>query len=237
MKVLIRNKTLYESPKSDAPPPWWIRGTLIADLHRRVLRPRRQRRPEGHGPDHADPDRRGADGLCAQPDHERRGDAGLHREHPQGRGRARRPRARNAPRSRRRRRPEDRSTRDLRTRRSSPAPPIYAALSDGRVRHRGAARRPTARSSQVPAADTPNLRNEMYLESDALRADRQVQVGAVHQAGEGDTERPSKASWRVAPASSQPGSRSPWPWRSASAQWWGGSGSWSPSARGSANST
>ena len=29
MKVLIRNKTLYQSPKSDAPPPWWIRGTLI----------------------------------------------------------------------------------------------------------------------------------------------------------------------------------------------------------------
>jgi inorganic phosphate transporter, PiT family len=29
MKLLIRNKTLYESPKSDAPPPWWIRGLLI----------------------------------------------------------------------------------------------------------------------------------------------------------------------------------------------------------------
>jgi PiT family inorganic phosphate transporter len=29
MKFLIRNKTLYESPKSDAPPPWWIRLTLI----------------------------------------------------------------------------------------------------------------------------------------------------------------------------------------------------------------
>ena len=29
MKVLIRNKKLYESPKSDAPPPWWIRGVLI----------------------------------------------------------------------------------------------------------------------------------------------------------------------------------------------------------------
>jgi PiT family inorganic phosphate transporter len=29
MKVLIRNKTLYEAPKSDAPPPWWIRGLLI----------------------------------------------------------------------------------------------------------------------------------------------------------------------------------------------------------------
>jgi PiT family inorganic phosphate transporter len=29
MKVLIRNKTLYEAPKSKAPPPWWIRGLLI----------------------------------------------------------------------------------------------------------------------------------------------------------------------------------------------------------------
>ncbi len=29
MKFLIRNKTLYEEPKSDAPPPWWIRGILI----------------------------------------------------------------------------------------------------------------------------------------------------------------------------------------------------------------
>ena len=37
------------------------------DLHRRLLRPRLQRRPEGHGPDHADPDRHGADGLCPEP--------------------------------------------------------------------------------------------------------------------------------------------------------------------------
>jgi inorganic phosphate transporter, PiT family len=29
MKVLVRNRTLYEAPKSDAPPPWWIRGLLI----------------------------------------------------------------------------------------------------------------------------------------------------------------------------------------------------------------
>ncbi|HEY1926883.1 MAG TPA: inorganic phosphate transporter [Caulobacteraceae bacterium] len=28
-KVLIRNKSLYEAPKTDAPPPWWIRGLLI----------------------------------------------------------------------------------------------------------------------------------------------------------------------------------------------------------------
>ncbi|WP_448149309.1 inorganic phosphate transporter [Labrys miyagiensis] len=29
MKVLIRNKTLYEAPKTNAPPPLWIRGLLI----------------------------------------------------------------------------------------------------------------------------------------------------------------------------------------------------------------
>jgi inorganic phosphate transporter, PiT family len=29
MKVLIRNKTLYEAPKDGLPPPWWIRGLLI----------------------------------------------------------------------------------------------------------------------------------------------------------------------------------------------------------------
>ncbi|HEY2662513.1 MAG TPA: inorganic phosphate transporter, partial [Caulobacteraceae bacterium] len=29
MKVLVRNKTLYEAPTSDQPPPWWIRGLLI----------------------------------------------------------------------------------------------------------------------------------------------------------------------------------------------------------------
>ena len=29
LKVLVRNKALYEAPKSNAPPPWWIRGLLI----------------------------------------------------------------------------------------------------------------------------------------------------------------------------------------------------------------
>jgi inorganic phosphate transporter, PiT family len=29
MKVLVKNRTLYEAPKSDAPPPLWIRGLLI----------------------------------------------------------------------------------------------------------------------------------------------------------------------------------------------------------------
>ncbi len=29
MKVLIRNEALYQAPKGDQPPPWWIRGLLI----------------------------------------------------------------------------------------------------------------------------------------------------------------------------------------------------------------
>src|SRR5258705_1964656 len=37
------------------------------DLHRRQLRARFERRPEGHGPDHADPDRHRADGLRVEP--------------------------------------------------------------------------------------------------------------------------------------------------------------------------
>ena len=36
-------------------------------LHRRVVRARLERRAEGHGPDHADPGRHGADRLCAEP--------------------------------------------------------------------------------------------------------------------------------------------------------------------------
>ena len=37
-----------------------------ADLHRRIILPRQQRRTEGHGPDHAHPDRRCANRLRAQ---------------------------------------------------------------------------------------------------------------------------------------------------------------------------
>ncbi|HEX3945112.1 MAG TPA: anion permease, partial [Rhizomicrobium sp.] len=29
MKYVVRNPKLYQEPKSDQPPPWWIRGTLI----------------------------------------------------------------------------------------------------------------------------------------------------------------------------------------------------------------
>jgi len=29
IKALVKNRALYEEPKTDAPPPWWIRGLLI----------------------------------------------------------------------------------------------------------------------------------------------------------------------------------------------------------------
>jgi PiT family inorganic phosphate transporter len=29
LKLLVKNPALYQAPKGDAPPPWWIRGTLI----------------------------------------------------------------------------------------------------------------------------------------------------------------------------------------------------------------
>ena len=67
LKFVVRNPALYQAPKGDQPPPWSIRGILIAHLHRRLVRPWLQRRPEGHGPHHADPDRHGAHRLCAQP--------------------------------------------------------------------------------------------------------------------------------------------------------------------------
>ena len=50
-----------------------------ADLHAGVVLPRLQRRSEGHGPHHADPDRRRADGLCAQPGRAGVAHAGLRR--------------------------------------------------------------------------------------------------------------------------------------------------------------
>ena len=50
-----------------------------AHLHAGVVLPRLERRPEGHGPHHADPDRRRADGLCAQPRRAGVAHPGLHR--------------------------------------------------------------------------------------------------------------------------------------------------------------
>ena len=67
MKAVIRVPELYTAPKTNKPPSIWIRGLADPHLHAGLVLPRLQRRPEGHGPHHADPDRRRADGLCAQP--------------------------------------------------------------------------------------------------------------------------------------------------------------------------
>ena len=96
MKVLIRNKTLYEEPKSDAPPPWWIRGLLILTC-------------TGVSFAHGGNDGQKGMGLImliligaaptayalnrTMPD---AGDAGLHRRRQQGAGGVRRPRRRRA---------------------------------------------------------------------------------------------------------------------------------------------
>ena len=117
------------------------------DLHRRQLRPRLQRRAEGHGSHHADPDRHGADGLCAQPRHAARR-AGVRRPG-DGRAAARSTSMRAGPRA-------GRSARRASTR----------LRAHAQVERRGRCRRwprsraasptrcePTARSRKMPADD------------------------------------------------------------------------------------
>ena len=53
-------------------------GAADSDLRRRELLPWIERRAEGHGPDHADPDRHGADGVCAEPCGDDQRHAGIH---------------------------------------------------------------------------------------------------------------------------------------------------------------
>jgi PiT family inorganic phosphate transporter len=67
LRAFVKNRALYEEPKGSEPPPMWIRGLLILTCTGVSFRARLQRRPEGHGPDHADPGGHGAHGLCAEP--------------------------------------------------------------------------------------------------------------------------------------------------------------------------
>ena len=39
LRSLVNNQELYDEPKGNTPPPWWIRGILDFDLHRRFFRP------------------------------------------------------------------------------------------------------------------------------------------------------------------------------------------------------
>ena len=67
LKFLVRNPALYDAPEGQPAAALVDSRHPDPDLHRRQLRARLERRAEGHGPDHADPDRHGADRLCAEP--------------------------------------------------------------------------------------------------------------------------------------------------------------------------
>ncbi len=134
------------------------------DLHAGELLPRLQRRPEGHGPDHADPDRHGADRLCAQPRAAGQPD------------RSRSPRIRPPPARSSRARPPGYNVI------GNPRPAVTNYVAEHQInegtypslavlveRHRQAGRRNTARSPRCPPDVVGNTRNDMYLASEAIR--------------------------------------------------------------------
>ena len=86
MKAVVRKKELYAEPKSDRPPPIWIRGPADPDLHAGVVLPRLERRSEGHGPHHAHPHRYRTDRFRAQPRGRASQDRPLHRGLAESRG-------------------------------------------------------------------------------------------------------------------------------------------------------
>jgi len=63
LKVIVRNPALYAAPEGNKGAAAVDPRSPDPDLHRRQLCAWLERRPEGHGPDHADPDRHRADGL------------------------------------------------------------------------------------------------------------------------------------------------------------------------------
>src|SRR5471030_1387151 len=94
-KALIKREDLYRAPEKEKAPPLWIRSLLMVtctgesigaepmdsvaadgDMHGRELRARFQRRAEGHGTHHADPDWDSAGQLCGQVEYQRRFGAG-----------------------------------------------------------------------------------------------------------------------------------------------------------------
>ena len=165
MKVLIRNKTLYESPKSNAPPPWWIRGTLIATCTGVSFAHGGNDGQKGMGlimliligaaPTAYALNRTMSDSATPafiESIHKAEAVFAAHA------GSAPAPAVVDA-----------RKTVDegLRAKKLND-PEVFGALAvvgadiEAQLKTYGSIR-------QVPAADTPNLRNEMYLESDALR--------------------------------------------------------------------
>ena len=171
MKVLVKNRRCTRRRRATPPPPWWIRGLLIFTCTRRQLRARLERRAEGHGPDHADPDRHRADRLRAQPR-----DAGQRDRASTRRCSSRPPRPRSA------------NGASRGPRRPMPATTVGDYLKDKQY---DAGRRAgewraltrdldgrlgpgTARiRRRAGAPEVSNVRNDMYLVSETLRAARE----------------------------------------------------------------
>src|ERR1039457_4521377 len=66
-KAVIPDKRLYRAPVGGGAAAAVDPRAAGADVHRRELRARLQRRTEGHGADHADPDRHSAHGVRFEP--------------------------------------------------------------------------------------------------------------------------------------------------------------------------
>ena len=66
-KATIKYPGLYEAPKGNTPPPWPIRALLVLTCTGVSFFHGSNDGQKGHGPDHADPDRHRAHGLCTQP--------------------------------------------------------------------------------------------------------------------------------------------------------------------------
>ncbi|MCI1142794.1 inorganic phosphate transporter [Sphingomonas sp. WKB10] len=160
MKRFLRDPKLYREPDTQAPPPRGIRATLIATCTA-VSFAHGSNDGQGHGPDHADPDRLRAHRLCAEPHRPRKRDARLRRTGALCRRDLRAPAG-----------PEPTVdiaratvTRGLAERRVD-TPAMYGALAS-LSRDVGDKLESYGSLGKVPAAATPNLRGDMYLVLDA----------------------------------------------------------------------
>ncbi|NYH15916.1 hypothetical protein GGD41_003144 [Paraburkholderia bryophila] len=66
LKAVVRIPALYAEPKGKEPPPFWIRSLLILTCTGVSFAHGSNDGQKGMGPHHADPDRHGADRVCAE---------------------------------------------------------------------------------------------------------------------------------------------------------------------------
>ena len=183
-KATIKYPGLYEAPKGNTPPPWPIRALARPHLHRRELLPRFQRRAKGHGTDHADPDRHGAHRLCVEPRGNTGRRAAIHRGIQQ------------CGQSSRRACGQDRLTWRRCARNGDRLHPHQASCS--RIRSSRLRELVEDLSHEVglykefkavPANQQTNVRNDMYVASEAIRLMQKKQGPSIHRTGECDPHR------------------------------------------------